>query len=59
MKTNRFTDGLAAVAAGIAVISAVLLFTGYDGVEQDTIYHEISWAEPAAPAQSSGGRLGG
>lgn len=59
MKTNTFTDGLAAVAAGIAVISAMLLLTGYKGIEQDTIYHELSWAEPATPAKSSLSRMGG
>ena len=59
VRTNTFTDGLAAVAAGIAVISAMLLLTGYKGIEQDTIYHELTRAELASPAKFSLGRMGG
>ena len=53
MKTNRFTDGLAVMAVGIAVVGALLLFSGTTVVEQDTVYHELSWAEPSSPAKSS------
>ena len=53
MKTNRFTDGLAAIAMGIAVVGALLLLNGPKGIEQDTVYHELSWAEPVSPAKSS------
>ena len=53
MKTNRFTDGLAAMAGGIAVLGALLLFSGPKGIEQDTVYHELSWAKPVSPAKSS------
>ena len=53
MNTNRFTDGLAVMAMGIAVVGALLLFSGPNGIEQDTVYHELSWAEPVSPAKSS------
>lgn len=59
MKTNRFTDGLAAVAVAIAVFGALLLVGGPKPIEKDAIYKELSWAEPASPAKFTVRLVGG
>ena len=59
MKPNRYTDGLATVAAGIAVVAAMFLFTG---VRNDVTQPQIdgsSWSEPFAALKSEQRRSDG